>query len=377
DVAMLHLPGQSAITPMALSTNTAFTEPIAKTDTLPARFYGFGLNDCPPSCANADGRLRRGESSIYRDDRAAELALLNPEELVSNIFLVPDLNTQGGGCFGDSGGPVTVLEGGQYRLVGVSSFISSKTDGLCDGFPDGSGGVVLLHAVTDLVSTNLGDWIRSIAGAVETCNGQPVDITGSGQGDILVGTSATNVMHGRGGDDFLVGRGGNDVLCGGNSSDVLFGNSGDDVLRGGNGSDILFGNSGNDTIRGGGGSDTIGGGWGNDTIRGGGGSDDIRGGIGVDVIRGGTADDTIRGGGGSDILKGGPGRDTLRGGNGDDTVRGGPGDDDIRGNRGADTLKGKSGDDVLKGGSGDDAIDGGSGTDTCSGGSGTDTLTNC
>lgn len=366
DVAMVHLTGQSAITPMLVATDTSLTEPTSFTAELAVSFYGFGLNECPGNCGSADGLLRRGETQIYRDDRAADIAAANAtalsaEELAGNIFLIPNLEggEDGGGCFGDSGGPMTVVQSGQDRIAGVSSFIAAETPGECD---------LILHAVVDLVGTNLGNWVRSIFGASETCNGLEVVITGSGQRDILVGTSAANVMHGRGGADVIYGRGGDDVLCGGTGGDSIFGAAGNDIIRGQSGADEIHGNSGDDTINGGGGSDFIKGGSGDDVLNGNSGKDELRGGPGADLLDGGSAGDILRGNGSQDIIRGGSGHDDIGGGAAADLIRGGSGNDTIRGNSGADEIYGNSG---------DDTINGGPGVDICFGGTGTNTLKRC
>ncbi len=353
DLAMVHLPGQSLITPMELATDTSLTEPASTNAELQASFYGFGLFQCEPGdCPNADFKLRIGASTIYDDGRVDDLfesVGLSTKELARNTFLVPDLNTMGGGCFGDSGGPMVVVQNGDFKLAGVSSFISTASADFCDGLDLGASSLIL-HATVDVVGTDLGDWVRSITGAVETCNGVPVTITGSSQGDILVGTSGADVMHGRGGQDVILGRAGNDILCGGTSGDFISGGKGADHIRGNSGKDTIRGNSGKDTIRGGKGADDIRGGKGRDDIRGNSGKDDIQGNAGRDTIRGGSAGDDIDGGSADDVIKGNSGRDDIFGGSGDDTITGG---------------------------SGRDTIDGGSGDDSCSGGSGTDTITSC
>ena len=149
--------------------------------TLPATFYGFGLSECVPgNCESADGLLRLGNSRIYHDDFIADgFPFLNSKELNRNIFMLPNLTLHGGGCFGDSGGPMTVIEDGQIRVAGVSSFISSETNNFCDGFAIEPGTVFLLHAVVDLVRSDLSSWVTSIKDAGGTCAGLPNVITGS------------------------------------------------------------------------------------------------------------------------------------------------------------------------------------------------------
>ncbi|WP_439616560.1 calcium-binding protein [Shinella sp.] len=51
---------------------------------------------------------------------------------------------------------------------------------------------------------------------------------GTNAGDILFGSSVSNLLKGLGGDDQIAGRGGNDVLTGGRGMDLLQGDSGAD-----------------------------------------------------------------------------------------------------------------------------------------------------
>ena len=105
------------------------------------------------------------------------------------------------------------------------------------------------------------------AGAPRTCNGLPVTIQGTDDGETLVGTPGNDVIDGQGGNDVIRGRGGNDVLCGGDGRDRLFGGPGRDRLFGGAGRDELFGDNGRDALNGGTGRDRCDGGAGTDTTR--------------------------------------------------------------------------------------------------------------
>ena len=103
--------------------------------------------------------------------------------------------------------------------------------------------------------------------APRTCNGLPVTIQGTDDGETLVGTPGNDVIDGQGGNDVLRGRGGNDVLCGGDGRDRLFGGPGRDRLFGGAGRDELLGDNGGDALNGGTGRDRCDGGAGTDTTR--------------------------------------------------------------------------------------------------------------
>jgi VCBS repeat-containing protein len=73
-------------------------------------------------------------------------------------------------------------------------------------------------------------------------------ITGDNSGNVLVGTSAGDVINAEGGNDIAIGGNGNDTINGGSGSDVLSGGAGNDTLDGGSGSDIVSGGSGNDLL---------------------------------------------------------------------------------------------------------------------------------
>jgi hypothetical protein len=170
---------------------------------------------------------------------------------------------------------------------------------------------------------------------------------------VNLGTICGLEIHGSDNDNLIVGSLGDDVIFSYDGDDIIIGDTmcgdagGADVIDGGDGDDIIVGDT------------TCGDGSGNDTIDGGGGSDII---VGDTPGGDGTGNDTIDGGDGNDIIIG----DTLGGdGTGNDTIDGGDGEDDIAG----DTLGGT--------GSGDDTIDGGASTDIVDGpGNSDDTTSN-
>ena len=86
-----------------------------------------------------------------------------------------------------------------------------------------------------------------------------VNLTGSGNADILAGDSRGNTIKGGGGNDKIYGGpgGGDDTLMGDRGDDMVFGGHGDDILHGGAGDDVLNGGPGEDDYYGGAGSDMI------------------------------------------------------------------------------------------------------------------------
>ena len=264
------------------------------------------------------------------------------------------------------------------------------------------------------------------------------NVTGSDQGDILVGADNFNTLDGGVGDDTIYGHYGGDTLIGGIGNDTIFGDlqganaldghdtihggMGDDTLSGGGGDDTINGDEDNDLIYGQSGADTLSGGTGNDTIYGDFQSD--TGNDGADIIDGGAGDDILAGGGGDDVITGGQGADQFFGGSGtdiadyrtdiagvtvnlsayfaidgwgtrdslvsienihgsgfDDTLVGDSAVNTIWGNDGADTLYGHFGNDILNGGAGNDVIHGDlqagnalDGNDVIDGGAGVDII---
>ena len=156
--------------------------------------------------------------------------------------------------------------------------------------------------------------------------------TGTPNDDVLLGTSAANIINAIGGQDQIFGFGGDDILNGGDGNDYLNGGAGNDLLDGGAGDDYMTGDRGNDMYIGGDGWDRIsyarngelGGGavavdlaansasdgFGySDTL-----SDDVESVVGsefADTIMGDENDNEIVGLGGNDILDGAGGWDTL------------------------------------------------------------------
>ncbi|WP_338082468.1 type I secretion C-terminal target domain-containing protein, partial [Donghicola mangrovi] len=100
-------------------------------------------------------------------------------------------------------------------------------------------------------------------------------------------------------------------LTGTADGDYLVGSEFNDTIDAGDGDDGAYGSGGNDSINGGAGLDQIYGGEGDDTIDGGDGADDINGEAGYDVIDGGAGDDYINENEGGASIVGGAGNDTV------------------------------------------------------------------
>lgn len=134
--------------------------------------------------------------------------------------------------------------------------------------------------------------------------------------------ACANLVRGTGDDEVVGGTSFGDRLLGGAGRDLLRGLSGDDCLEGGAGGDVLDGGPGADRLAGGDGHDRL------------------LGEAGDDRLRGGLRDDVLLGGAGADVLEGGPGRDRFAGGPGDDRVEARDGvAEQVDCGRGADTAR--------------------------------------
>ena len=111
-------------------------------------------------------------------------------------------------------------------------------------------------------------------GQKKICGGLFATILGTGQPEELGGTEDGDVIVGKGGADLIFGHGGDDVICGGKVGDEIHGGDGNDWIRGGLGADTIFGDDGDDTMFGDEKNDTLDGGSGNDKAVGGDGNDD-------------------------------------------------------------------------------------------------------
>ncbi len=140
---------------------------------------------------------------------------------------------------------------------------------------------------------------------------------------------------------------GADVLVGSSARDVVYALAGDDSVSGGDGQDYLRGDDGNDTLNGGSAFDDLHGNAGDDLVFGGFEDDWVVGGKGRDRLFGDAGDDIVYGNLDDDEADGGEGADIVRGGQGDDVVRGGWGDDWVSGDRGNDTVSGGPGADIF------------------------------
>jgi Ca2+-binding RTX toxin-like protein len=195
------------------------------------------------------------------------------------------------------------------------------------------------------------------------------NLRGSGEDDVLTGSTQANVIDGNAGADTLSGGPAGSCTF---DSDTLNGGTGDDLFEMGalpNCADVVDGAAGRDTasyaLRAGNVSVTL------DSAANdgaGGESDNVK--STVEVVLGGDGNDALTGGSANDELHGGPGNDFLKGGNGHDTLVGGPGADRLLGEAGDDRFDEATNVDAAYATSmsafgGQDVIHGGTGNNTC------------
>ncbi|ESQ73920.1 M10 family metallopeptidase C-terminal domain-containing protein [Asticcacaulis sp. AC402] len=311
----------------------------------------------------------------------------------------------------DSGsGNDTVQGGAGNDTIGTTTFSSRSylgqggDDVISGGFLygdtwDGGAGVdtadLTLHDYSATVNLGVGTY-TTINGTLNILNFE--NFNAGGQNDIIVGTSAANVINAGAGNDDIDAGGGADTINGDAGDDYIHASfAGTKVYNGGAGNDTVGGNfSYNSSFDGGDGVDLLDmsfvastllpvtfdmntGAWvdGIDTFTavnfenyiGVGVAESVTGTAGANSIDGGDGDDTIIGGAGSDTINGGAGNDSINAGvlsDGTDTVDGNGGDDTIV-SSGQGTYNGGLGDDYIYAGLtdiGGEVLDGGDGTDT-------------
>lgn len=197
-----------------------------------------------------------------------------------------------------------------------------------------------------------------------------MNITGTSNGEVLLGSLSADTIFGADGNDTLVGKDGDDALFGGNGDDSLVAGAGSDVLQGDAGNDILQGGKGDDNyyVDSAGDSTIENAGEGTDTVYYSFSATNLTATLAANiengvlhnalslrltgnelrnVLTGNAQDNVLIGLGGDDTLFGGEGRDRLRGDDGQDSLDGGAGNDIMLGGAGMDTYVIDSTDDYL------------------------------
>jgi Ca2+-binding RTX toxin-like protein len=147
-------------------------------------------------------------------------------------------------------------------------------------------------------------------GGPVTCMGEPATIVGTAGDNVILGTSARDVIHAKGGDDFVYALAGDDVICGGSGRDEIEISDIDPVVI-----DLAAGvgiseDQGTDTFRSF--EDALGSRW-DDHILGTSGPNTVHAGDGGDIVSGREGNDVLDADGGINHVDGGPGRDKCRG----------------------------------------------------------------
>ncbi|MDO8311442.1 MAG: calcium-binding protein [Sideroxyarcus sp.] len=247
------------------------------------------------------------------------------------------------------------------RDTNLTLTLADGTTAVIENFTSGNLGLQIVDVPVDPTLTTYGS--GTAASEILIGGGE---VYGRGGDDIILGSTALDIMQGDGGNDTLYGNGsqittqvaidnGNTDTATNLNGDWLAGGAGDDIVIAGANNDILVGGGGNDLLIAGAGGDFIygdvdfnadlgyggsilkleqlaNGAWqftapnlvpdpvdsGNDTLYAGNGADHVWAGQGNDVVYGEAGDDQIVGEDGNDILTVDGGFNTLFGGTGND-----------------------------------------------------------
>lgn len=310
----------------------------------------------------------------------------------------------------DGGAGPDQMYGGGGNDTYVIDNIGDRAYELANGVDTGG-----IDAIKSSITWTIGAQVENLT----LTGAAPIDGTGNGLANVVVGNTGVNVLNGLEGNDTLKAGDGNDVLDGGGGADKLYGGYGDDLYIVDNTGDIIVeyvgsgNNEGTDTVyafvtytlstyvenltlKG---HDAIGGTGnssnniliGNDaanSLTGFSGNDTLDGGAGADLLYGGTGNDTYivdNSGdrayestsgvsGGVDVVKSSVG--FVLGSNIENLTLTGAGNINGVGNSLANSLTGNAGNNKLTGGAGNDTLAGGTGADTFifAPGSGADTI---
>jgi Ca2+-binding RTX toxin-like protein len=162
------------------------------------------------------------------------------------VFAALDVN--GGGLLANSGG--------LFSQVPTVALLRSISNPALDIGLDGAS--LLTDAIGNARAVDFPVAANSATGTVDAgaVEMQASDLTsfglnliGTQQGEVLIGSIGPDHIRSRGGDDVLRGGGNNDFMQGGNGNDLLEGGAGDDTLNGGLGNDTLVGGPGADLFK--------------------------------------------------------------------------------------------------------------------------------
>ncbi len=119
------------------------------------------------------------------------------------------------------------IEASLVRQTGLSDSAADLGDGV---HPTDQGYATIADNWFDALNDDVGTSARTFAGDAQSLPNDVQNVTGSAQGDLLVGNGRANRLDGAGGNDRLDGAGGDDVLTGGNGDDVFVASRGDDII---------------------------------------------------------------------------------------------------------------------------------------------------
>lgn len=199
---------------------------------------------------------------------ALDISTLDRDDTVDLAVSVPATISGGGGndTLRGGGGADTIRgDGGNDTLQGRSGNDSLFGNNGSDRFEsvngvdlggdsyNGGGGVdsivyfVLMSGDEVLVSL---DDVKNdgFFGCCDNVRSTVENVTTGGGDDVIIGSSAANVLRGNGGDDHIEGLAGGDTLLGVSGNDTLLGGAGFDALDGGIGTDSCDVGAGGGTV---------------------------------------------------------------------------------------------------------------------------------
>jgi Ca2+-binding RTX toxin-like protein len=187
-----------------------------------------------------------------------DISTLDRNDTVDLAVSVPATISGGGGddtLRGGSRGDVIRGDGGSDTLqgrAGNDSLIGGNgndrfesrisVDTGSDNYNGGSGIDTMTYITGPMGSQDIMVSLDDVAndgsfGCCDNVRSSVENVTTGGGDDVIIGSSAANVLRGNAGDDRIEGRGGGDTLLGVSGNDTLLGGAGFDALDGGVGTD--------------------------------------------------------------------------------------------------------------------------------------------
>ncbi len=163
DIALLRLasPAPSTITPIPyLPAAQALTQ--GEVGTLSLEFVGFGLTETGSSGTKL--RMNQILQNICEGSSWCNISIPNVgvTQVPPNTFGIL-INTNGGICSGDSGGPAFVVRSGTKYVAGISSFVLTNAQDRCDYY----GAATKVDRFTSFIASFLGTAVENCTNGID------------------------------------------------------------------------------------------------------------------------------------------------------------------------------------------------------------------